>query len=119
MKEIIAHIKEKQKEYNTESAAYRVLRELEVTLPSLFAEDKKAPVDETAENILKTAIGETRYNLSGSITNGQILWAMQEYASQERNRAIQQCEEFIRDWYENERALEGKDFYTELSKLKK
>lgn len=49
--------------------------------------------------------------------------AMQEYAAQERlkarENAIDNVIEFCKDWYENERSLEGKDFYTELEKLKK
>jgi len=61
---IIAYIKEKQKEYPEGSAAYNVLRGLEVTLPSMlnYKSDQEALAKESQED--KLAVKPSREDYS-------------------------------------------------------
>lgn len=79
-------------------------------------EDKKAPV--LAEQILKKHI---IYHLHGDFPDFQEKWileAMQEYASQERNRAIQECQKLVKDHLGSENFTAG-IIVSQIEKLKK
>ena len=42
----------------------------------------------TAEEVLIEALGKTRYYLNGSITNEQLIWALETYADQYRETEV-------------------------------
>jgi ribosomal protein L37E len=79
----------------TECWTYYDAETIDNLLPKTVAtEDKKAPVqeDETAESVLlRRGVHYTIPNEIKTVTVKSALQAMREYASQERNRAIQEC----------------------------
>jgi len=53
-----------------------------------------------------------------------LLRDVEDFGKNQYNQSIEDCIAFMKDWYENERYFEnvgeeGKDFYTEILKLKK
>lgn len=62
------------------------------------------PPERSAEDVLKEAFGEIRFNLNGTVTNGQIIWAMETFAAP----YISECERLRKEMEEmKNRAIES------------